>query len=159
MSGLTGVVYAPYVPTQPMNGAQAMPQVPSRPLYFRKTARIDQLTQQDSLTLTRSVKRVPLTNPLTKAWLTIKSSENANDPGDLQLIITTAVQAAGQITDDGHTSGVGQLKFTATPAQMGALPTQQSLVYDIQILHQDGTLWTAEKGTVLLDARVTAAVS
>ncbi len=159
MSGLGGVLYAPYAPAQPFDGAQAMPQVLARPQYFRKDARIDQITQQDSVTLTRSVKRVPLTNPLTKAWLTVKSSEAAPDPGALELTVTTTLSAGGQITDDGHSTGTAQLKFTATPAQMGALAPQQNYVYDIQILLQDGTLWTAEKGNLLLEGRVTAATS
>ncbi len=162
MSGLTGVVYAPYAPAQPFNGAQAMPQVPARAQPMRRNARIDGLTSQDAgagVPILRSVKRVPLTNPLTKAWLTVKTAETVADPGSLQLAITTTNTVAGQITDDGHATGTGQLKFTPTQAQLGALTAGASYVYDLQLKFQDGTEWTAEKGTLLVEAPVTQATN
>jgi hypothetical protein len=160
VSGLTGVIYAPYAPSQPMNGAQAMPNVAAVPQRPRLNARIDGNTPQTVAPILRTVKRVPLTNPITKAWLTVKDAEASSDGNAvLQLIITTALTGQGQITDDGHSTGIGKLSFLPTEAQDIKIAPGQAFVYDIQVLLQDGTLFTGEKGKWLLEAAVTAAVS
>lgn len=176
MSGLTGVCYLPLIPSQPVNalgGGQAMPNIPAVPRVARRDGAIDAEFIQNSCAITRTVKQVLPTDPITKAWLTVKAAlADADGAAKLQKIITTATAQAnpGKVTQDGSPSqgnGTATLVFGIVIADTATLPANTALFYDIQVLTQSGALYTVEAGGGIggagggfnLAPRVTGAVS
>ena len=176
MSGLVGVAYLPLVPSQPVNtqgGGQAMPNIPALPRQPRRDASIDAAFVQNTCAITRYVKQVSPTDPLTKAWLTVKANlADLDNAAKLQKVVTTATALAspGKITADGSASqgnGTATVVFGLVVADTATLPVGTALYYDIQVMTASGAVYTVEAGGGLGGGgggftwvpRVTAAVS
>lgn len=116
-----------------------------------------------SFDVTRYVPGVPTSDPVVKAWLTIKNAVTDADPGVLQKVITTANQAGiGQIVQDGSASsgnGTAQLLFNFTTTDTTTLGAV-GRYYDIQVKLSSGKIFEVENSIVFPGKpRVTAAQS
>ena len=120
-------------------------------------------TAGDDLDCERDVTDITVTDPLVKAWLTVKTTPSAADPGTLQKIISTAlVVGVGQIAQDGSEqdgNGTASLLFQLTAADTSALGASRTYHYDVQVKTQSGKIHTPEKGTLRLQAGITDASS
>lgn len=117
----------------------------------------------DDLNLEHDVENVTTTDPLTKAWLTIKTAPAVPDPGTLQKIITTTpVAGTGHIAQDGSPSngdGIASLRFELTKTDTASLGSSIKYHYDIQCKTAGGKIYTPEKGTIVFLQGVTDATS
>lgn len=124
----------------------------------------------NDLDIQRDVPGVSLSDPIVKAWLTIKVNRSDADPGVLQKIITTTQQVGiGQIAQDGSTGngdGTGSLIFQLTKADTTALGTAIRYYWDIQVKTAAGKIYTSSDpntgqtiGRLQLRPRVTVAAS
>jgi hypothetical protein len=90
---------------------------------------------------------VTVTDPLIKAWLTVKTTPSVADPGTLQKVITTVqVIGTGQITQDGSVTngnGTGSFIFNLTAADTAALGYAIRYYWDIQFKTLSGKIGTA----------------
>ena len=111
----------------------------------------------DAFGLTRTVTSIPSPRTLAKVYLTIKKDPRDADPGALQLNINATGSASGKITTVGPTTGV--FTFAISSAQSTALGSQQTFVYDLKAIYDDGEPVTLEVGTLDLERGVTAATS
>lgn len=107
----------------------------------------------DDLDLERDVTNVTPSDPLTKAWLTIKTSASVLDASaTLQKVITTAqVVGTGHITQDGseeNGNGTASLLFQLTAANTTTLGVTQRYYFDIQTKTNSGKIATVERGTI-----------
>jgi hypothetical protein len=118
----------------------------------------------DDLDIERDVTSVIVSDPITKAWLTIKTSPTVLDASaTLQKVITSAaVQGTGQITEDGSEAqgnGTATVIFALTAADTLALGTTTKYYYDIQVKTQAGKILTVETGRIIFLPGVTDAAS
>jgi hypothetical protein len=118
----------------------------------------------DDLDIERDVTSVIVSDPITKAWLTIKTSPTVLDASaSLQKVITSAaVQGTGQITEDGSEAqgnGTATVIFALTAADTLALGTTTKYYYDIQVKTQAGKILTVETGRIIFLPGVTDAAS
>lgn len=117
----------------------------------------------DDMDIERDVGGISLTDPLIKAWLTIKASLGVADPGTLQKVITTsAVPGTGQIAQDGSTSngdGTASIIFELTKTETATLGTAIRYYYDIQVKTQSGKIFTPEVGRLSLSPGITDATT
>lgn len=155
MSGLTGVCYLPTLPAQPTNtasGGTPLPHVPAVPRMPRRDGAIDLVFVSNTCTLRRTVERVVPSDPLVKAWLTVKANlADADAAAKLQKIVTPATVEAnpGKITQDGSVAqgnGIATVVFGIVIADTASLPSNTALFYDIQVLTAGGALYTIEAG-------------
>ena len=105
----------------------------------------------DDLDIERDVTGVTTTDPLVKAWLTIKTSPSVLDASaSLQKVITTsAVPGVGGIAQDGGVSngdGTASMTFQLTAAETLALGTTIKYFYDVQVKSTSGKIYTPEQG-------------
>lgn len=136
-------------------------------MAIRLKAHIRGQVAGDRFGVNRTVNKIPAGLTMTKAWLTIKTTETDLDAAAmLQKIITPSfVAGSGQITDTGHdvvgppTDRVGALAFIVTEAESLALGSARIYAHDIQIKFSDSSIGTLEIGDFLLDRGVTDAVS
>lgn len=118
--------------------------------------------QGDDLQVQRDISNVEATDPIAKAWLTIKRTQNQPDPGPLQKIVTTSATPSGQVVQDGSVSngdGKASLYFALTGTETAALGSLWDYWYDIQVLTGSGKRYTPEKGRVRFDLDVTKATA
>lgn len=118
----------------------------------------------DDLDIERDVTDVDVTDPLTKAWLTIKTAASVLDAAaTLQKVITSnSVPGTGQITEDGSESqgdGTATLVFQLTAANTAALGTAIRYHYDIQVKTSSGKIYTFEIGRLQFTPGYTDATS
>jgi len=110
------------------------------------SAFIEGYVSGDDLQIERDIAGVDTTDPLIKAWLTIKTSASVLDPGTLQKIITSnAVAGVGQITEDGSElqgNGTATLIFQLTAADTLALGYTLRYYYDVQVKTAAGRIYT-----------------
>lgn len=111
----------------------------------------------------KAVANVDPTDPLVKAWLTVKAKATDADPGALQKVITTAsLPGTGQITANGdatHGNGVAQVLFQLTGVDTLTLGAKTRFVFDVQVKTAAGKIYTALEGYLQLDPGVTATAS
>ena len=115
----------------------------------------------DDVDVIRTVSGLESGQVIDKAWLTIKQRyANADAEAILQLEISAADTAAGQITDPGSGDVAAELLFriAGTTDYTNVLPLK-SYVYDIQVLLNDGVIATLEVGRVMWEKEVTIARS
>jgi hypothetical protein len=114
----------------------------------------------DDFTVQRTYTDVPVGGTITKAWLTIKASDRDLDVDALmQLDITTALTANGQITDADTTDGSIAMAFKLPRAKTAL--AKQGLDYgmDVQVLASDGLIHTMELSGIFFVRGRTDAVS
>jgi hypothetical protein len=116
----------------------------------------------DDLDIQRDVTGVISSDPLVKAWFTVKVYLTDADPGALQKVITTAqVVGVGQITQDGSVGngdGTASLLFQCTAAETLTLGWSRTYNFDVQVKTGSGRIFTVDSGTLTLLERATAAI-
>lgn len=118
----------------------------------------------DDLNIERDVTNITETDPIVKAWLTIKTSPSVLDASaTLQKILsTTPVVGTGQITQDGSVGngdGTASMRFELTAADTALLGSATRYFYDVQIKTNSGLISTPDFGRIQLLAGVTDATS
>lgn len=117
----------------------------------------------DDLDIERDVLDVTVTDPLVKAWLTIKTAPSVPDPGSLQKIITTTqVAGVGHIAQDGSAGngdGVGSLRFELTKTETATLGHAIRYHYDVQVKSASTKIKTVDSGRIQFLPGVTDATS
>lgn len=100
----------------------------------------------------RPITLIPTGDSMAKAWLTVKAHESDTDAAALvQLDITSASTAKGQITDTGATDLAGSVTFKLTPTHtrlIGTIPRY----YDIKVKSANGKIYTADSGDITAKA-------
>lgn len=107
----------------------------------------------DDLDIERDVTGITVTDPLVKAWLTIKTSASVLDASaTLQKIITTIqVIGTGQITQDGsdtNGNGTASMVFNLTAVDTALLGTADRYFYDVQVKTLSGKIYTPDSGSI-----------
>lgn len=117
----------------------------------------------DDLDIERDVQDVTVTDPLVKAWLTIKTAPGVADPGSLQKVITTSqVVGSGQISQDGSVGngdGTGSLVFELTKTDTATLGYVIRYYYDVQVKTNSSKIKTVDKGTITFLPGITDATT
>ena len=115
---------------------------------------IKELVSGDDIDIERTITGVPDSDTLAKAWMTIKSLPTDADPGLLQKTITSSLTADGQITDTGANT-IGVVVFLIVPADGATIGIGVKRVFDIQVKTTAGKIFTAVKGTIILEQGIT----
>lgn len=127
------------------------------------TTLIEGYVAGDDLDIQRDVTNVAPTDPVTKAWFTVKRFYGDAEPGVLQKIITTAqLVGTGQITQDGsenNGNGTASLLFQVSATETLALGTADDFHFDVQVLTSGGKKYTPDIGRLILVAQITEATS
>lgn len=114
----------------------------------------------DDFTIQRTYTDVPVGVTITKAWLTIKSSDGQIDADALmQLDITPTLSANGQITDADTTGGSIAMVFKLPRAKTALATPNLQYGYDVQVLASDGLIHTMELSVIYFARGRTDAVS
>lgn len=110
------------------------------------------------------VTGVQPSDPLTKAWLTVKE-----DPDDLdvdaalqKIITTTLVGGVGHIGQDGGPSsgnGTASLFFQLSAAETAALGWVIRYFFDVQVKTASGKIYTAVVGSIKMERGYTDATT
>jgi len=110
--------------------------------------------------------RSGVTRVITKAWLTIKSPEAANDPaenaawgssGGMQTITATLVAGRGVILNPAEASP--ELRFDITAANSALLSPHKIYHCSIQVKMDDGALYEVERFTFETERQITTATT
>lgn len=117
------------------------------------------IVRGDSRTIERTFTGLPTGHTLDKAWLTVKASLAANDPGLFQIEITTTATSAGQITDASTSDGQVAMYFNVSGTNSSAATAEAEYFYDIQVRTTTGNIHTLVMGIVTFPEGVTAASS
>ena len=115
---------------------------------------IKELVSGDDIDIERTITGVPDSDTLAKAWMTIKILPTDADPGLLQKTITSSLTADGQITDTGADT-IGAVVFLIVPADGATIGIDVKRVFDIQVKTTAGKIFTAVKGTIILEQGIT----
>lgn len=107
----------------------------------------------------RTFTGLPSGHTIDKAWLTVKPSLAAGDPGLFQIEITTTATSAGQITDASSSDGQVAMFFNISGTNSAAATGGAEYFYDIQVRTTTGAIHTLAMGTVTFPDGVTAASS
>ena len=114
----------------------------------------------DDFRIQRTYTSLPAGLTITKAWLTIKTSEKTLDASALiQKSITAAITSAGSITDADTTGGSIAMYFDLTRTETATAQRNLPYVYDVQVKVSDGSIHTMEKGQIIFILGVTDAAS
>jgi hypothetical protein len=118
----------------------------------------------DDLQVEHDVQGVETTDPLIKAWFTVKTSASILDASaSLQKVITTnPVQGTGAITEDGSElqgNGTASLVFQITAAETAVLGYALRYFYDIQVKTASGKIYTTAKDSLKLERGYTDATT
>lgn len=119
-----------------------------------------ELKESSGRTIRRDVPDVPTADPLTKAWMTVKTLYDDLDAAAIfQKGITTTNQAGvGHIEKDGSTDGKGLLRFDISVANADAVEGEVRF-YDIKVLMAGFGPVVIETGTILAARTTTDAVA
>jgi hypothetical protein len=121
------------------------------------------LVAGDDFNVERDVPNVTTSDPLVKAWLTIKVNRTDADPGVVQKIITTtSVPGTGHIAQDGSINngdGTASLRFELTAVNTALLGALVRYHFDIQVKTAAGKISTPDMGRLQLTPGVTDATS
>lgn len=109
---------------------------------------IENMVAGDDFDIQRDISNVTVSDPIVKAWLTVKASLSDLDAAAaLQKVITTAlVVGTGHITQDGseeNGNGTASVLFNITAANSAALGTSIRYFYDVQAKSSSGKIYTA----------------
>lgn len=102
----------------------------------------------DALEVDRAAPNIVAAAPLTDAWLMVKAAVADLDSAALisKHITTAAVTGVGQITDNGATSGTGQLVFQMLAADTSTLTARTRYHYGVKVKLSTGNDYTLEYG-------------
>ena len=114
----------------------------------------------DDFTIQRTYTDVPVGSAIAKAWLTIKESDRQLDIDALmQLDITTALTANGQITDADAADGTISMVFKLPRAKTVLATPRLDYGLDVQVLASDGLIHTMELSAIFFVRGRTDAVA
>jgi len=118
----------------------------------------------DDLDIERDVTGITVSDPLIKAWLTIKTAPSVADAqATIQKVITTIqVIGTGQITQDGSAlngNGTASMVFNLTAVNTALLGTGRKYYFDVQVKTLSDKVYTPDKGTIQLTQGITDATS
>ena len=109
----------------------------------------------DDLRVDRTI--TGLESPIEKAWLTVKRHvRQPDDEAQVRQTVTTVESEDGQVVTAGGPEESGEIRFLLTAADTESLSGRE-WVFDIQILLEEGSLYTTDKGTIQLTPGVTKA--
>ena len=117
------------------------------------------IVRGDTRKIQRTFTGLPSGETITKAWLTVKTSPSASDPGLFQVEITTTQTSTGQITDATSTDGQIGMYFIISGTNSALATGGAEYLYDIQVKTSNNTIHTLVMGTVTFYDGVTAASS
>jgi len=118
------------------------------------------IVRGDTRKIERTFTGLPTGETIDKAWLTVKTTTSASDPGLFQVEITTTLSSGGQITDASSSDGQIGMYFIINGTQSGSATGGAEYVYDIQVRSAGtGAIHTLVMGTVTFVDGVTAATS
>lgn len=118
------------------------------------------IVRGDTRKIERTFTGLPTGETIDKAWLTVKTTTSASDPGLFQVEITTTLSSGGQITDASSSDGQIGMYFIINGTQSGSATGGAEYVYDIQVKSAGtGAIHTLVMGTVTFVDGVTAATS
>jgi hypothetical protein len=118
----------------------------------------------DDIDVIRDVGEVTPTDPLVKAWLTIKTNPHVLDAAATiqKVITTTLVAGTGHIVlDGGPTTGNGMASmfFNLRAVDTALIGSTVRYYFDIQVKTASGKISTPDEGTIRLTAGVTDATT
>lgn len=124
--------------------------------------RIDGFVAGDAMQVKRTIGAIPDTRTLTKAWFTVKESEDDDDAEALfqKEITPTDAPGTGQITDTGTGSEpdrTAKVRYDLAKADTLLLDPRREYAYDVRALLDTGDPHTGEKGVMVATAGVTDA--
>jgi hypothetical protein len=96
----------------------------------------------------RTFTGLPSGHTIDKAWLTVKPSLAAGDPGLFQIEITTSATSSGQITDASSSDGQIAMFFNISSTNSAAATGGATYFYDIQVRTTTSGIHTLAMGTV-----------
>jgi len=109
----------------------------------------------DNLRVDRTI--TGLESPIAKAWLTVKRHVRETDASaEVSKTITPDASEDGQVVAAGGPEVDGEIRFVLTPEDTEPL-SDREWVFDIQILLEDGSVYTTDRGTIQLTTGVTKA--
>lgn len=117
------------------------------------------IVRGDTRKIQRTFTGLPSGETIAKAWLTVKTTPSASDPGLFQVEITTTLTSAGQITDATSTDGQIGMYFIISGTNSTLATGGAEYLYDIQVKTSTNTIHTLVMGTVTFYDGVTAASS
>lgn len=113
---------------------------------------ITDFVQGDDLEILRDILNVPDSDPLVEAWLTMKADPLRDTDAESVIapkVVTTANNpGVGQITDDGDTDNVGEVRFDLVPADTVLLRADRTYHFDVQVRTSLGKIYTPVTGTI-----------
>lgn len=114
------------------------------------------IVRGDTKQIERTFINLPTGIIVDRAWLTVKTSPNTQDPGLFQITITSTPSSAGRISDANTTDGQISMYFNVNGTQSLAATAGVRYLYDIQV--RDGStseIYTLVMGTVTFVDQVT----
>lgn len=120
---------------------------------------IDDIIVGDTKTIYLAVDDVSSGDAIVKAWFTAKGDLAHEDPGVLQLDITTSESAKGQVLQNGASDGRAILKFNFATTDTQKLKIKPELDYDFQVMTASSKLHSLELGVLRAKTGVTSAIS
>jgi hypothetical protein len=117
------------------------------------------IVKGDTRKIQRTFTGLPAGETITKAWLTVKSTPAASDPGLFQVEITATETSSGQVTDATSTDGQIGMFFIISGTNSALATGGAEYLYDIQVKTSTNTIHTLVMGTVTFYNGVTAASS
>ena len=107
----------------------------------------------------RTFTGLPSGHTIDQAWLTVKPSLTAGDPGLFQIEITTSATSDGQITDASSSDGQIAMFFNISSANSLAATGGATYFYDIQVRTTTNGIHTLVMGTVTFFDGVTSSTT
>jgi hypothetical protein len=117
------------------------------------TVEITGFVAGDNLEIRRAVTDLP--SPIVTAWITLKAFPGLGEIVIQKEIDETDEPGVGQIEEPGDETTPGDIRFDFLPADTTLMGAAR-YVYDIQIILDDDTVYTLEKGRIQLTAGITA---
>ena len=117
------------------------------------------IVRGDTRKIQRTFTGLPVGETISKAWLTVKSTPAASDPGLFQVEITATETSSGQVTDATSTDGQIGMYFIISGTNSALATGGAEYLYDIQVKTSTNTIHTLVMGTVTFYNGVTAATS
>ena len=102
------------------------------------------------------VKDLPAATYISTSRLTVKAAlSDADGAATFAKAITTAANSDGQIEDNGATTGLARLRFDITTANTEAMTADTQYWWDVQVVLNNGDVFTLIKGKAVATEQVT----
>lgn len=116
------------------------------------------IVRGDTKQIARTFTDLPTGITINRAWLTVKATADAADPGLFQIAITTTATTEGQITDASTSDGQLSMRFNINGTQSAAAAPDVRYLYDIQVRDSaTNAIYTLVMGSVTFVNQITMA--